>query len=521
MKSFHIFFLALGLPFLLLTSCEQDLELLPQDSLTPEAFYANPENFPAGLIGIYDALQSTGMYNLMPLLDAVTDNAIGQFVSVSDLVDFGLGQITPNVNNTVIDLYQDPYILIQRANALLENIELEGGIANAERQAIKGEAKALRALAYMRLAYFFGDVPLLMTSQTREELLGVSRTPRNEVIAFVLSELEEAAGLLETTPFAGEAGRLTQQAVLGFWAKALVYEARLGNQSWESALPAIQAAVTTAQDAGAALFTVGDGTDGELNYAALFYENNEDNEEILFAVKSDALDRGGDVFNRFGVQAGTLYMTAMEDLADAYYTVDGLPITDPSSIYHEDQPYENRDPRLAANLIVPGALFSNGGSLDTLTSTSNPVAFTTFFLRKTITLNGDITLNDEGRVDAIVLRFADLLLLLAEAENEVNGPNSAAYEAINQVRARVNMPDLAAGLSKEAFRNEVIHERRVELAFEQQRWFDLITLGIADERINNLNAGFGRTFVPSKQELFPIPQSEIDLIPSLTQNPGY
>ncbi|MEL7117947.1 MAG: RagB/SusD family nutrient uptake outer membrane protein [Bacteroidota bacterium] len=506
--------------FMLFHSCDNDLELLPQDSLTPEAFYANPENFPAALNGVYDALQTSGMYSLMALFDGVTDNAVAQFNSISDFVDYGRGQSSANVNNNIVDLYQDPFIVIQRANFLLANIDNEGAIQAEERNAIRAEAQALRALAYMRLTYLFGEVPLITTPISREEILQLNRTSRTDLVNFILDEFGSAANVLGASPFNGEEGRFTKQAALGFRAKVLLYEARLGNANWSEARSAVNEAIVAAETAGAGLLSVGDGTDGQLNYAAIFFESNEGNEEALFTVKFDELDRGGDYYNRFGVQAGTLYMTVLENLVDDYYTTDGFAITDANSNYDPANPYANRDPRLEATIIVPGALFSNGGSLEELTPTSNPVAFTSFFLRKQITLEGEIAWNDQGLVDAIVLRYADLLLMLAEAENEVNGPTATAYDAINQIRARVNMPDVTPALSQDEFREEVIHERRVELAFEQQRWFDLMTLGIADEKINGINQ-FDLSFLPNKQELFPIPQTEIDLNPNLTQNQGY
>ena len=513
-KIFTLIFLSLAF-----TACVEDLELSPQDSLTPEAFYSNPENFPAALNGIYDALQSRGLYDLMPMLDAISDNGNTNGF-ITDFADFGMGQITASVNNRIINYYQAPYVLIQRANALLDNIEVEGTIAEAERNVIRAEARALRALAYMRLVYLFGDVPLITNSLTREEILNLSRTPRNEVINFVISEFAGAADALDSAPFQGITGRLTKQAVLGLRARAMVFEARLGNLSWSETLSAINEVATLAENAGNQLITFGDGSNGMKNYESIFYESNEDNTEILFNVKFDALDGSDLFFEHFGVQAGTLYMTILSNFVDDYYTTDGLPITDPSSIFDAGDPYANRDPRLHATVIVPGALFSDGGDMEVLTSTSNPVALTDFFLRKQVTLEGDIALNDPGVLDAIVLRYAELLLMQAEAENEVNGPSTAAYNAINQIRSRVNMPEVATGLSQAEFREEVIHERKIELAFEELRWFDLVTLGIVEEKINGIGE-LNRIFIPNKLELFPIPQTEIDLNPNLTQNPGY
>ncbi|MEM1001068.1 MAG: RagB/SusD family nutrient uptake outer membrane protein [Bacteroidota bacterium] len=520
-KTAYLLILAL----MMATSCDSDLELSPQDSLTPDNFYSNPANFESALFGIYDALQSRGMYDFVSLSDAISDNGVAQFVSVSDFEEFGKAQQGPAVNNTILDYYEDPFIVIQRANSLLENIDNEGLITEEERNAIRAEARALRAISYARLVYFFGDVPLMTTVLNRSELLELIRDPRQEVITFVLTELAEAASALGTAPFNGQSGRLTRQAVLGMLARYSLFEARLGNIPWEQALTAANNAKASADSGGNRLFVSGDGSNGEMNYKEIFYEANEDNGEILFGVKFDALDQAEPSYERYGVLGGTLYMTVHENLVNDFYTTDGLPITEGNSIFDVNDPYSNRDPRLAANVIVPGSLFSNGGELVELTATSNTNAATPFFVRKQVTKNGDegITLNDnnDATLDVIVLRYAELLLMLSEAENEVNGPTALAYGGINQVRSRVGMPNVQTGLSQAEFRDEVIHERRVELPFEGTRWLDLITLGIADERINGINEGLGRVFVPNQQEVFPIPQIEIDRIPSLSQNPGY
>ena len=506
--------------FLVVSACEEDLELLPNDSLTPEEFYSNTDNFGAALNGVYDAVQPDQFFGNTALLDGITDNGIAVNFN-TDFVEFATGTISASTNNVITNYYQLPYIVIQRANALLENINIEGSITPDERRAIEGEARALRAIAYMRLVYLFGDVPLITSPLTRNEVLEVSRSSRGQIIDFILDEFETAADLLETNGFGGDTGRLTKQAAQTFRGKVLLYEARLGNKTWEEARSAISEALTTAQSAGHQLVVVGDGTDGEANYQAIFNQSNEDNEEIIFAIKYDELDRSTNFFEHYGVLAGTLYMSVHSNLVDDYYTNDGLPISDANSVFDSNDPFANRDPRFYATIIFEGSLYTTGGSLEPFVpGVSNPLNRTPYMLKKFVSLEGQAAFND-GRLDVIVLRLADLLLMYAEAENEVNGPTSEAYDAINQVRARVNMPAITSGLSKEAFQAEVLHERRIELAFEEQRWFDLITLGIADERINGIKEDLGRTFIVNKQELFPIPQTEIDLNTNLSQNPGY
>ena len=197
-----------------------------------------------------------------------------------------------------------------------------------------------------------------------------------------------------------------------------------------------------------------------------------------------------------------------------FYGTDGLAITSVGSNYNPSQPYVNRDPRLLASVYLPGLTYFFGAYTG---HAGNASIETDFAVRKYT--YADLTTVDRG-LDVIVLRYADILLMLAEAENEVNGPTTIAYSAINEVRSRVKMPNVTAGLLAPAFKVEVLHERRVELGFEGQRWFDLVTLGIADAKINGIKE-LGRKFVPGKQELFPIPKSEIDLNNNLEQNTGY
>lgn len=519
MKLYYILF---ALFFLVFTACEEDyLEKLPEDSLSPEAFYNNPANFSTALYGIYDAMQSRYLFGNLPETDAITDNSLfTQFTAVVDFINFSKGVPSANSNGLFANYYLYPYQVIQRANALLDKINLPGSLTAVEKATIEAEARALRALAYMRLAYLYGDVPLVTTALERSEALNVKRTPKSEVIAFILSEFQAAATALGTKPYNNEAGRLTKQAVLGLRAKVLIYEARMGKGNWNDARTAISEAMTVAQSAGAKLFTSGDGSNAQENYDALFWEKNEDNAEVLFALNFNATDLGYSISQYYAVAGGNLSMSIHNNFVKDFYTTDGLPITDPKSIYNATQPYDNRDPRLKAIVAVPGEMYSTGTAMAAFKGKATKgVLETDFALRKLTTLGGAIPLN-KGEVDAIILRYADILLLFAEAENEVNGPTTAAYNAINQIRTRVKMPAVTPGLSKEAFRAEVLHERRIELAFEGQRWFDLITLGIADKTINGIGE-LGRAFVPNKQELFPIPQSELALNPNMTQNPGY
>ncbi|ALJ06505.1 hypothetical protein APS56_15780 [Pseudalgibacter alginicilyticus] len=507
MKPFYIKFLLLV--FIINTSCE-DLELQPENSTTPETFYTTVANLEAGLYGIYDALQQSGICEI-PKFEGMSDNCISERNFLPDITAYAAGEKIV-ATGTVEDMYLDNYVLIQRANLLLDNIDDISGIIDSEREVIRAESKALRALSYMRLVYLYGGVPLLETFTDRSETLQVNRADRSTIITFVLDEFESAAAVLGNFPVAD--GRMTKQAVLGFRAKVLLYEARLGNISWLEALTAINRAVTEANNGGHILVDTNNPTS---DYKSLFMESNEGNKEYIFSVRNSSSDPAFSYLADYSWSSGHQDMYIHQNLADAYGYADG------SDYNPADDTYINRDPRLSANIMHEGLVFNgltydgtdNGGfvggnSLGTVTN---------LFFHKFITTDYSSDFN-EGELDIPLLRYADLLLMQAEALNETAGDG---YTPLNLVRDRAGLPPLS-GLSQDEFRDKVILERRLELALEGQRWFDLITLGIADEVINGIqeeSVDIVRAFTPGRSELFPIPQTEISLNPNLTQNPGY
>ncbi|WP_343692125.1 RagB/SusD family nutrient uptake outer membrane protein [Chitinophaga sp.] len=494
----------------LLFGCSKDyLSKLPKDTLSPETFYANGDNLKIALIGIYDALQSENNFGKLPDLEGITDNGV-HFKYETELISFAQGITNANSTQRFATYYQSAYQLIQRANLVLDNIHAPGNVITAaDRIAIKAEARALRALAYMRLVYLYGDVPFYTTNIDLATSKELSRTNRDTVINFILGEFQSAADSLSIKPYNNEKGRLTKQAVLALKARCMLYEARMQHQSWASAWTAIQQALTTADAAGNGLNSTFEST---------FTIANIDNKEMLFACKGNDLDKMANIYTFFAAGGGNLSLSVHTNLVNDFYCTDGLPVNS-SPLYNAASPYNNRDPRLKASISTPGDTYSTGTQLLAFNGhTTIGVLQTNFAMKKFTTING--LAQNQGQLDFPVIRYADLLLMAAEAENEVNGPTANAYAAINKVRARAGMPVVTTGLSANLFRQEVIHERRIEFAFEGLRWFDLVTLGIADSVINNIGE-LNRKFVSHQQELFPIPQSERDLNPNLTQNPGY
>jgi hypothetical protein len=218
-------------------------------------------------------------------------------------------------------------------------------------------------------------------------------------------------------------------------------------------------------------------------------------------------------------------MQPYQNLVDDYEMTDGKPITE-SPLYNAATPYVNRDPRLDLSIKLPGETWRNSAGV---AWTGSYNSFTGFLVEKYVDLSkapfttATATQTDQ---DYIHLRYADILLMFAEAKNEVSGPDATVYAAINQVRARtgINMPpvDQVKYNTKEKLRDYIRHERRVEFAFEGQRYNDLKRWNIAHIKLPTLKTPSNIPLVfELKNYLLPFQQSELDNNPQLVQNDGY
>ena len=207
---------------------------------------------------------------------------------------------------------------------------------------------------------------------------------------------------------------------------------------------------------------------------------------------------------------------------------DGEPITN-SGLYDPANPSANRDPRLSQTLITIGSTFN--GQL--VTGDELFADLTGYAFKKYTYFVDDVARTapqpNQSEINPIVIRYAEILLIIAEAENELNGPSDRAYDAINLVRNRVSvdMPDVTPGLSKEEFREVVRLERRVEFAGEGLYYKDIIRWRTAEAVMNadgldkDGNVIERRSFNPTRDYLWPLPDRDILLNPNLEQNPGY
>ncbi|HUQ66672.1 MAG TPA: RagB/SusD family nutrient uptake outer membrane protein, partial [Flavitalea sp.] len=283
------------------------------------------------------------------------------------------------------------------------------------------------------------------------------------------------------------------------------------------------------------------------NYEDLFRIQNENNSEIILDVEYLQDDQAlWGLGTLPPASAGGWYIVGpTQSLVDAYEMNNGKTIDDPSSGYDPNNPYKNRDPRLAATIIVPGSTY-NGKFFDPVDATSVDYyvgyAYTGYSIRKYIHELSDYSDIWNTGLNIPVIRYAEVLLTYAEAKIESNQIDNSVYEAIDQVRIRAGLPavDRTVYASQSQMRELVRRERRVELALEGLRWYDIQRWKIGDQVMTGPALGCRegtvdpitghytptgpnivveqRTF---KNYLWPIPQSEIDVNKNLVQNPGY
>lgn len=462
-------------------SCKKFLDIDPLFTQDAENFFETPNDYQRALTGAYDLLQSS--FVTVWVGEIASDNSIAGGESVNDTE--GLHEIEAMahdaVNNELRSIFRWNYAGVTRANYLLENknnIDFEG------KDKIIAEATFLRAYYYFELVKYFGDVPLVVDKRLgADEVTKIDRTPRSEVFAQIEQDLIfAAAGLDWNDPVKG---RVTKGACLSLLGKAYLYQNKFD-----------QAASTLDQ--------VIDQNQYELisEYNDLFKVNNEGHSESVFDVQYSGAEGGGygcliclEGNAAPGFQGIRQYSGPIYGDGNSY----NLPTQD---LYDA---FDATDIRRDATVLDIDAFIADQPNSSDITYAIGGGGHTGFYNNKYIKRQGEIGLPDNdltSPVNYVVIRYADVLLMAAEAHNRASTPDdSKAQDYLNQVRNRVNMSPINA--TGNTLTEAIWLERRLELSGEGHRFFDLVRTGKAADEING--------FVSGKHELFPIPQVEIDL----------
>lgn len=505
------------------------LDTEPNNSYTESTYWTSDKNALAYLSGCYQALTFNGLFGYATPLweETATPNAYDYgnsdgfsliALGTQNATNASTGNITTGIIN---GRWSDAYGGVGRCNTFLDNIDKVPVLDTALRARMKAEAKFLRALFYDMLETYYGDVPLILDEPDLTAQGNLPRTPRAQVVQQMLKDLDEAVPELPVKYTGSDIGRATQGAALGLIARVLLFEAsplnNTGNDlsKWTAAAQAAQA-VMNLTGAGYGLFP---------DYRGLFLPANEDKQETVFDVQYSLVSPGlGNSFDLIDRSYNT--NAPLLDLANAYECTDGLPITQ-SPLYDPSDPYNNRDPRMSKTIVYPGAKF-----LGAITTATSPFQITGYGVKKYSIYDSTSStnlINQAGKSETnyMVIRYADILLMYAEAQNESVGPDASVYNAVNQVRTRAGMPALPAGLTQTQMRDAIHLERRIELACEGFYYTDIRRWKTAEQVMNATIYNsrdqpiVTRTFNAARDYWWPIPQTQRDLDANLSQNPNY
>lgn len=480
-------------------SCSKFLDKNPLDQISSETFWNNQNEVNMALAGVYARiLTSTFDHNTM-FWDVLGGDVCAN--QGADVVALGQGLIEPTSGGIVSGIYTQCYQGISSCNFFLENID-RAPVSDEIKTQYKGEVLFLRAMFYFTLTEFYGGVPLYTQLVTIDESK-VKQSTKEEVVTQILADLDAAIGSLPNTTYNGHAVKGT---ALGLKAKVLLHNGR-----WKEAADVAGQVIS---DGRFSLFN---------NYRTLFLSSGQSgNPEIMMSAQYLNPDRAATGPDIQFAWHGTI--NPRQELVNDYECTDGKSIAE-SPLYQSSNWRLNRDPRLLMTIKAFEDKVINSSGVE-MGFNYNAQSGTGYEPVKG--LNWDalpVDYSTKSEQDWILLRYAEVLLIYAEARNEDTGPDQSVYDALNAIRARpgVDMPPVPAGLSKDQMRERIRHERRVELALEGKRYWDIKRWKTAEIYIPTLvdPGGAQRKFDPAKHYLFPFPQSEIDVNPSLDQNPNY
>ena len=496
--------LSLSALSILFSGCESYLDVEPKTFFTTETFYTKPEHAQQAVSACYDLLRrpyrGVGTYGESPffMLEFATgmcNTSIGQAVYSSEFREANASED----NVYAWDWWQSFYQGIENCNIAIEKLPTIPGVSDDEKSHYLGEVHFLRAYFYFMLVQIYGDIPLKTTATHSAEGANIKRTSIKEVYDVVVSDLLEAEK--STLPMVSSSGKVTKGAVKSLLAKVYLTMAGFPLQNKEMYE---KAALKSKEVIDAGLY------DLFATYDELRDSQNKNGKEHIFSTQFEV----GIVENQIHDWLLPRY-SRISNYSNEY----GCFYPDSSFI----RTFDKKDKRVQEKVFF----YTEYPKVD------NPDVIVHFPAHVYKFFDESAMETLRGGRNYFNLRYADLLLIYAEAQNEVDGfPNAMALDCYNKGRQRSGFEKSTSAdfSSKEAFRDAVWKERYWELCFENQTWFDMArtrkVFNLKENRISDfvgyvLPYGDGSFKFTEKQLLFPIPLRERQTNSELTQNPGY
>ncbi|MBE8713773.1 RagB/SusD family nutrient uptake outer membrane protein [Sphingobacterium hungaricum] len=542
MTQYKYFYLFLIFTATSILSCNT-LDPIPTDRFTDETFWQSFENSELIVNMAYNQMYSADkMWNDEALSDNIYEGRSNtdQRAIRNGIADPSLGRFA--------DEWKQAYEGLKTCHVYLANVDRVPEMDPAVKESRIAEIRFIRAFIYFRLVNFYGDVPFFTKDITLEESYTVSRTPKATILDFIHTELNEISTLLPSRNGrpATENGRITKGAAEAFQARAYLYES-----NWNKVVEHTENLINE------------QGTYGAYNlfgtYAGLFAAANEYNQEVILDYGYvPSLKMWGKLYDAAPLSAGARLnaYAPLQSLVDNYITLNGLAIANDAS-YNDNNPYVNRDPRLAATVVFHGGQWQNFGGntstiyirpgtgsnqterMDLYVGPSANSTSTGYYVKKYY----DVTATQEYQtgLNIIMFRYADILLMYAEAKNELAKLSNEDWDlTVRALRQRagftnanaLNYPSTA---SQDQLRTLIRNERRSELALEGLRYYDIIRWKAGSTYLNsevngakfaNGNTAYirldTRRFDENRDYLWSVPRSQMDINKNLLpNNPGY
>ena len=538
---------------LTMAACRK-LDRFPLDSPSVSTFYDNKTELDLAVNALYNG----GIYPQD--WEEWSDNFWNRTTIGNEIIHSTATIQSFNFSNTWLTCYKG----IARANGILDNIKKATDITEAYRQQIEAQARFARAYEYSLLIVHFGDVPLIKTTLSLADSYTIKRSPAKEIQQFINDEFDFAASLL---PVAYTSGLqyFTKGVVLGMKARLAI-----SLNDWKTAAEAARQVMDLKVYA---LYP---------SYRNLFLRAGQHSSEVILS-----FPRSVTYLNTYDIQytisrlaGGFASNIPSHELIDSYECTDGKTI-DKSPLYDVKNPFVNRDPRLKATIVIPGDtflgyVFQNHPDSTLVFSSkdnkkvvnkdnkgaANPFASFTGYLWKKSIDDSQLANINKVDLDQIVLRYAEILLIYAEAKIELNQIDQTVLDAINTVRARaygvapgaISAYPAVTATDQVDLRRTLRRERRIELALEGRRYLDLLRWKLIDKVFSRQMYGvplnkadypypgtpvFDEDDIPSyeafaskltaidkrvfdpKYYLWPVPYNELALNSGLGQNPGW
>lgn len=454
---------------LAMTACSDELDLVPTTQKTANSFYSSEREIESAVNGAYAQLQQNGLYGLDLIgVGEISGEDTFEEIAANDGGRFGqLDDFSTNAENDLVgDIWRESYEGIQRVNVVLNRIEAVEFVEASLKTGRIGEMKFIRGLLYFNLVRLYGDVPLVLEETTNpSDFFGQGRTPAAEVYAQIEADLNEAVQNLPTGRTLGRPAKGAAQALLG--------DVLMNQGKYSEAVTNFAAVIASGEYS--LMPTTSD----------IFGVANEGNAETLFEIQYAS-----------GLEGNSEGESAASQFRPSGTTANAKGHNLPSSEFV--------------------SLFEDGDTRASDYVGLDPVANPFYF-----SLKYDVSLTDpdDGGSNHIVIRYADVLLKYAEALSETG--DLSGVQHLNSVRNRAGLPNSTAS-SQSELRDAIEMERRFEFIGEGHRWFDLKRTGRAVQTMNAWFAANNRNVtITANNLILPIPQSQLDTDPVITQNSGY